>query len=112
MNGNGSNVQLHSKGTELEIDEPGKELTFTFQFQGIHIGGESVEQFALEPRAERVPVQYTPDEWTDLVGFIRPHAEDPGVSVAIWARSFAVESADRTIDLLARMLDTFRDTFH
>jgi transglutaminase-like putative cysteine protease len=103
---------LSNNVTELEIDEPGKELTFTFQFQGIHFGGESVDQFALEPRAERVPVQYTPDEWTDLVGFIRPHAEDADVSVAVWARSFAVESADRTIDVLVRMLDAFRDTFH
>ena len=102
---------LSNNVTEIEFDEAGKELTFTFQFQGIHFGGESVEQFALEPRAERVPVQYTPDEWTDLVGFMRPHAEDPDVSVAAWASSFLTGSGNRTIDVLARMLDTFRDTF-
>jgi transglutaminase-like putative cysteine protease len=103
---------LSNNITEIEFDEPGKELRFAFQFQGIHFGGESIEQFALELRAEKVPVQYTPDEWTDLVGFMRPHAEDPDVGVAVWARSFVVESGDRTIDVLARMLDTFRDTFH
>ena len=102
---------LSNNVTEIEFDEAGKELTFTFQFRGIHFGGESVEQFALEPRAERVPVQYTPDEWTDLVGFMRPHAEDPDVSVAAWASSFLTGSGNRTIDVLARMLDTFRDTF-
>ena len=102
---------LSNNVTEIEFDEAGKELTFTFQFRGIHFGGESVEQFALEPRAERVPVQYTPDEWTDLIGFMRPHAEDPDVSVAAWASSFLTGSGNRTIDLLARMLDTFRDTF-
>ena len=102
---------LSNNVTEIEFDEAGKELTFTFQFRGVHFGGESVEQFALEPRAERVPVQYTPDEWTDLVGFMRPHAEDPDVSVAAWASSFLTGSGNRTIDVLARMLDTFRDTF-
>jgi len=102
---------LSNNVTEIEFDEAGKELTFTFQFRGIHFGGESVEQFALEPRAERVPVQYTPDEWTDLIGFMRPHAEDPDVSVAAWASSFLTGSGNRTIDVLARMLDTFRDTF-
>ena len=102
---------LSNNVTEIEFDEAGKELTFTFQFRGIHFGGESVEQFALEPRAERVPVQYTPDEWTDLIGFMRPHAEDPDVSVAAWASSFLTWSGNRTIDVLARMLDTFRDTF-
>jgi transglutaminase-like putative cysteine protease len=103
---------LSNNVTEIEIDEPGKELTFTCQFQGIHFGANSVEQFALAPRAERVPVQYTPDEWTDLGGFIRPHAEDPDISVALWASNFAIESEARTIALLARMLDRFRDSFN
>jgi transglutaminase-like putative cysteine protease len=56
-------------------------------------------------------VQYTPDEWTDLVGFIRPHAEDPDVSVAAWASNLATESEAGTIATLARMLDRFRDGF-
>jgi hypothetical protein len=47
----------------------------------------------------------------DIVGFIRPHAEDPDVGVAVWTGSFVAESGDRTIDVLARMPDAFRDTF-
>jgi transglutaminase-like putative cysteine protease len=97
--------------TEIEFDEGGKEVTFAFQFQGIHFGVGGVEQFVLETRAEKVPVQYTPDEWTDLSGFMRPHTEDADISVAVWARSFVTESGDRTIDVLARMQDRFRDTF-
>jgi transglutaminase-like putative cysteine protease len=103
---------LSNNVTEIEIDESGTELTFTFQFQGVHFGAKSVEQFSLETRAERVPVQYTPDEWIDLLGFIRPHAEDPDVSVAAWARSFVADRSDPTIDVLRRMLDTFRDSFY
>jgi transglutaminase-like putative cysteine protease len=102
---------LSNNITEIEVDEPGNELAFAFRFQGISFGADSVEQFALEPRAERVPVQYTPDEWTDLVGYIRPHAEDPDVSVARWVGDFAVESRHRTTDILARMLDVFRKSF-
>jgi transglutaminase-like putative cysteine protease len=102
---------LSNTVTEIEIDEPGKELTFTFQIQGVHFGAKSVEQFALETRADKIPVQYTPDEWTDLLGFMRPHAEDPDVSVAAWSRSFVASAGDPTIDVLQRMLDAFRDGF-
>jgi transglutaminase-like putative cysteine protease len=58
-----------------------------------------------------VPVQYTPDEWTDLVVYMRPHAEDPDASVAAWAKSFVADNRDRTTDVFERMLDTFRDEF-
>jgi transglutaminase-like putative cysteine protease len=102
---------LSNNVTEMEFDEPGAELAFTFQFQGIHFGVKSVEQFALERRAEKIPVQYTPDEWTDLVGFMRPHTEDPDLAVAVWARSFIADGEGQTIDVLQRMLDAFRDTF-
>jgi len=102
---------LSNDVTEVELDEPGAQLTFTFQFQGIHFGVKGVEQFALERRAERMPVQYTPDEWADLVGFMRPHTEDPDLAVAVWARSFIADRGEQTIDVLQRMLDAFRDTF-
>ena len=102
---------LSNNVTEIELDEPGSELIFAFQFKGIHFGGKKVEQFALEPRAKTVPVQYTPDEWTDLVGFLRPHSEDPDLSVADWAMSFVADSRDRTIDVLRRMLDAFQGSF-
>jgi transglutaminase-like putative cysteine protease len=84
-------------------------LIFTFQFQGIHFGGKGVEQFVLERRAERVPLQYTPDEWTDFIGFMRPHSEDRGLDVADWARSFVADG--KTNDVLQRMLDAFGDGF-
>jgi transglutaminase-like putative cysteine protease len=102
---------LSNNVTELELNEPGKELTFTFEFRGIHFGAKGVEQFALERRAELVPVQYTQDEWTDLVGFMRPHTADPDLAVAAWARSFVAGGSGQTIDVLQRMLDAFRDTF-
>jgi transglutaminase-like putative cysteine protease len=100
---------LSNNITEIELEEPGSELTFTFQFQGIHFGAKDVEQFVLERRAERVPVQYTPDEWTDLAGFMRPHSEDPDLAVADWTRGFVADG--HTIDVLKRMLDAFRDRF-
>jgi len=102
---------LSNNVTEIEFSEPGKELTFTFQFRGIHFGTKEVEEFALEKRAEQVPVQYTPDEWTDLSVCMRPHAEDPDASVAAWAKSFVADNQDRTTDVLRRMLDTFHGSF-
>jgi transglutaminase-like putative cysteine protease len=56
-------------------------------------------------------VQYTPDEWTDLSGYLRPHAEDPDGSVAAWAKSFVAGDRDGTEDVLARIMDKIRDTF-
>ncbi len=97
--------------TVMEFSEPGLELVFTFQFRGVHYGARAVEEFPLEPRAEDVPVQHTPDEWTDLGVFVRPHAEDPDSSVAAWAKSFVSDNRGRTTDVLKRMLDTFHDAF-
>ena len=56
-------------------------------------------------------MQYTPDEWIDLVVYMRPHAEDLNADVAAWAKTFVANNQDRTTDVLHRMLDTFRDTF-
>ena len=102
---------LSNRVTLIEFSEPGKELSFAFQFSGVHFGVRKIEEFPLEPRAEEVPVQYTPDEWTDLVTYMRPHAEDPDGTVAAWAKSFVANNQDRTTDILQRMLDTFRDAF-
>ena len=63
--------------TMMEFSEPSKELAFAFQFQGIHFGAKRVEEFPLEPRAEEVPVQYTPDEWTDLSSICAPIPRTP-----------------------------------
>jgi transglutaminase-like putative cysteine protease len=97
--------------TVIEFAESSKELTLMFQFQGMHFGAKDVASFPLEGRAEEVPVQYTPDEWTDLVVYMRPHAEDADASVASWAKSFVAGNRDRTTDVLQRMMDTFRDEF-
>src|SRR3954467_11249011 len=94
--------------TVMEFSEPGSELTFTFTVRGIYFGIKGVEAFPLEPRAEEIPVQYTPDEWTDLAGYLRPHAEDPDGSVAAWTKSFVAGDQDQTPDVLRRMLAAFR----
>lgn len=95
----------------FEFHEPTQELTFTSRFRGEHIGKEGIEAFPLEPRAEEVPVQYTPDEWIDLSVYLRPHAEDPDGSVAAWSKRFVAGDQDATSDVLKRMMDTIRDTF-
>jgi len=102
---------LSNAVTVIEFGEGGQELTFVFEFRGVHFGARKVEEFPLEPRAEEVPVQYTPDEWTDLIAHMRPHTEDPDGIVAAWAKSFISNNQDRTTDVLQRMLDTFRDAF-
>ena len=98
--------------TIIELPEPGAELTFDFQFRGVHYGAKGVEEFPLEPRAEKVPVQHTPDEWTDISVFLRPHAEDADASVAAWAKSFVAGDRDQTTDVLKRMMDAFHNDFH
>jgi transglutaminase-like putative cysteine protease len=95
----------------IEITEPGAELTFTFQMRGIHYGVAEAEMFALEPNAEDVPVQYTPDEWNDLSPYLRPHAEDADGSLAEWARTFIADGRTRSTEVLKRMLDTIGHTF-
>lgn len=97
--------------TVMEFSEAGAELTFTFEVQGVYFGVKGVEAFPLEPRADEIPVQYTPDEWTDLAGYLRPHTEDPDGSVAAWTKRFVARDQDQTIDVLRRMLNTFRDDF-
>jgi len=78
--------------TLIDIDEPGAELGFTFRMRGIHYGVAEADAFPVEARAEAVPVQYTPDEWQDLSGYLRPHAEDAdgAVASAVGLRAAAV----------------------
>jgi transglutaminase-like putative cysteine protease len=94
--------------TVIEFSEGGSELTFTFRVRGVYFGIKGLESFPLEARAEEVPVQYSPDEWTDLAGYLRPHADDPDGSVAAWAKSFVAGDQDRTADVLVRLLAAFR----
>ena len=102
---------LGNNVTEMAFAQPARELTFSLKARGIHFGLDGVEKHELERRAETVPVQYTPDEWNDLLVYIRPHAEDPDGAVAAWAKSFVADNRDGTTDVLQRMLDVFRDTF-
>lgn len=97
--------------TVIEIDEPGTELSFAFRLRGIHYGVAEAEAFPVEARAEAVPVQYTPDEWNDLNGYLRPHAEDPDGMVASWAKSFIASEQHRSQDVISRMLETIGATF-
>src|SRR5262249_12156281 len=98
--------------TVMEFSEPAAELTFTFQVRGIYFGVKGIDAFPLEARADEVPVQYSPDEWTDLSGYLRPHAEDPDGSLAAWTKSFVAGDKDQTVDVLGRMLATFRSSFN
>lgn len=95
----------------IDIDEPGAELTFTFRFRGFHYGVAEAGTFPVEERAESIPVQYTPDEWNDLDGYLRPHAEDADGTVASWAKTFIASEQQRSLDVIARMLDTIGATF-
>jgi transglutaminase-like putative cysteine protease len=95
----------------MDFGEGGRELTFSFQVRGIYFGVKGIESFPLESRAEIVPVQYSPDEWTDLSHYMRPHAEDPDSSLAAWTKSFVAGDQDQTADVLHRILTAFSDGF-
>ena len=97
--------------TVIDFCEGSRELTFTFQVRGVYFGVKGIESFPLESRAEIVPVQYSPDEWTDLAHYMRPHADDPDSSLATWTKSFVAGDQDQTADVLHRILTTFRDGF-
>jgi transglutaminase-like putative cysteine protease len=97
--------------TVMNFSEPASESKFTFRVRGIYFGIKGLDSFPLESGADEVPVQYTPDEWNDLAGYLRPHAEDLDSSLAAWTKSFVAGDQDRTTDFLHRMLTTFRDNF-
>ena len=97
--------------TVADFSEPGAELTFNFRVRGIYFGIKGLEAFPLAHRADEVPVQYSPDEWIDLAGYLRPHADDPDSSLAVWTKSFVAGDQDRTDDVLRRMLASFRESF-
>jgi transglutaminase-like putative cysteine protease len=94
----------------IEFSEPAKELVVTCRMRGEHFGIQTIAEFPLDPRAIEVPVQYTPDEWTDLAVFLRPHADDPDGQVAAWAKRFVEGDQDDTLDVLERMMDDIGNT--
>jgi transglutaminase-like putative cysteine protease len=97
--------------TVMEFGEASRELNFTFKVRGVYFGVKGIETFPLDSRAEIVPVQYAPDDWTDLSHYLRPHADDPDASLATWTKSFVAGDKDQTIDVLHRILTTFRNAF-
>ena len=95
----------------IDFQQPTTELVVTFKFRVTHYGAEGIAECPVEPRGQQFPVQYTPDEWTDLVEFMRPHTDDPDGSVASWARRFIPLAANDTSKVLRQMMDTIRETF-
>jgi transglutaminase-like putative cysteine protease len=88
----------------LTFEGAAEELAVTYRFRGEHFGVKGIEGFPLSDRAIEIPVQYTPDEWTDLAVFMRPHAEDPDGRLATWAKTFIAGDQDETLDVLERMM--------
>lgn len=100
---------LSNNVAELEFAQPAKELTVTYRLRAQHFGLKAIAEFPLDSRALEIPIQYTPDEWLDLAGFMRPHGEDPDGSVAAWAKSFVAGDRDDTLDVLQRMMDQIKN---
>jgi transglutaminase-like putative cysteine protease len=94
----------------IDFNEPGQELVVTYRVRGQHYGLPTITEFPLDPRADELPVQYTPDEWSDLAVFMRPHAEDPEGRLAAWTKAFVAGDQDDTIDVLRRMMETIYTT--
>jgi transglutaminase-like putative cysteine protease len=88
----------------LSLEGVAQDLVVTYRFRGEHFGLRTIDEFPLRDRAIEVPVQYTPDEWTDLSVFMRPHAEDPDGRVAAWTKDFVAGDQDETLDVLQRMM--------
>jgi transglutaminase-like putative cysteine protease len=75
----------------------------------MHFGIKGIEEFPIDPRAIEIPVQYTPDEWLDLSGFMRPHSEDPEGILAAWTKKFVAGDRDDTLGVLRRMMDAINE---
>lgn len=90
----------------IRFNEPTDKLVVRYHLKGEHLGIKKITEFPIDNRAKQVPVQYTSDEWLDLAGFIRPHAEDPDGHVAAWAKSFVAGDQDDTLGVLQRMMST------
>jgi transglutaminase-like putative cysteine protease len=101
---------LSNNVAELEFGEPASELTVTCRLRAEHFGIKAIADFPLDNRAIEIPVQYTPEEWIDLVVFLRPHAEDPDGSLAAWAKHFVAGDQDQTLDAIERMMDAIKNT--
>lgn len=95
----------------ISLSDASTELTVKCKFRTVHYGLKGIEDFPLDPRAELIPVQYTPEEWIDLVVYLHPYAEDRNGTVAAWAKSFIIGDHYETREVLQRMMDIIRDEF-
>jgi transglutaminase-like putative cysteine protease len=91
-------------------EEQAKELAITCRLRGEHFGIRTIADFPLDPRAIELPIQYTPDEWSDLMLYMRPHTEDPDGILAAWTREFVAGDQDDTLDVLHRMMVAINQT--
>ena len=94
----------------IVFEDSAQELTVTYRFRGEHFGYQDISEFPLDPRADEIPVQYTPDEWIDLAVFMRPQTEDPYGTLAAWTKRFVVGDQDETVGVLQRMMDEINTT--
>ncbi len=94
----------------VNFREPAAELAFDCRFSVEHYGVRNPE-LPLERRAERLPLELTPDEWIDLNGFLRPHSRDAIGSVAEWAREMLLAGNHETRPVLQHMMDYMREQF-
>lgn len=95
----------------IAFSEPAAAVTFNCNFRQVHFGLKGVESFPLDRRAEQIPVQYTPSEWTDLVAYLQPCEGDADGSIAAWAKGFTLGDRYATRDVLQRMMDAILDNF-
>jgi transglutaminase-like putative cysteine protease len=94
----------------VTFQEPAAELTFVCRFSVEHYGVRDHE-LPLESKAEKLPLELTPDEWIDLQGFLRPHSRDAIGSVAAWAREMLRAGNHETRPVLRHMRDYMREQF-
>jgi transglutaminase-like putative cysteine protease len=102
---------LSNTVTLIDFDQSAAELIFTCHIRAEHFGIPAIAEFPLEARARSVPVQYTPDEWDDLVMYMRPHTEDIDGIVNAWAQDLVSGDQDDTLSVLQRMMDVIWNTF-
>jgi len=105
------NDSLSNNVAVITPSEEATELSIACRFTGMHFGVRGSQQFKVDARAESLPVQYSSDEWIDLVTFMRPHCDDPDGEIAAWARGFLSGGSTLTVTLLKDVMDVIGSTF-
>jgi hypothetical protein len=100
-----------------DVCEGGSELTFSLQVRGVHFGVKGIESLSRELRAEIVPVQYSPDGWTELANYRVPMPKTPTPAWAAWrntpsrarsgrARGFVVRECEDYLGMSVNVAST------